>query len=99
MEYSQEDIVQEGKAFVIKDEKGERVAEITWMEPEEGDFIIANHTWVDDSLRGQGIAGMLLDRLVKETDQAGKKIKALCPYVVGRFKKEPEKFDFINADK
>ncbi|MDO4670967.1 MAG: GNAT family N-acetyltransferase [Aerococcus sp.] len=100
MAYSQEDIVKEGKAFVIKDDHGERLAEITWMVPEStNEVIIANHTWVDDSLRNQGIAGMLLDRMVQEADQAGQKIKALCPYVVRRFKEEPEKFDFINYDK
>lgn len=98
MTYSQSDIVQEGKAFVIKDDNGERIAEITWMVPAaETDVVIANHTWVDESLRGQGIADLLLQRLVQEMAANHKQIKALCPYVVRRF--QEDQFDFINYDK
>lgn len=41
----------------------QRIAEISYVWRSEHQ-IVANHTWVDDSLRGQGIARQLLDVLV-----------------------------------
>ena len=92
------EIVKENNAYVIRSDEGEKIAEITYS-PASEDFVIADHTFVDESLRGQGIAGKLLDHLVAEMSKEGKQIKALCPYVVRKFKENPEKYDAINFDK
>lgn len=85
--------------FAIFNEVGDkRIAEIEYQ-PKEDNTIVATHTWTDPSLRGQGVAGQLLDHLVADAETKGRKIKALCPYVVKKFKDEPEKYDHINADK
>lgn len=85
--------------FAIFNEAGDkRIAEIEY-EPKADDVIVATHTWTDPSLRGQGIAGQLVDHLVADAETKGLKIKALCPYVVQKFKDNPEKYDHINADK
>ena len=65
---------------------------------DENGKVIADHTFVDSSLRGQGVAGKLLDALVKDMHEQNKKIKASCSYVVKKFQ-EDSSFDFINAEK
>lgn len=59
---------------------GEKLlAEITFPETEKGIFCI-DHTFVDDSLRGQGIAGKLMELAVKEIESRDGKITATCSY-------------------
>lgn len=53
---------QTGEFFQV-DVSGKRIAEISYIWKDEH-HIVANHTWVDDSLRGQGVARQLLDILV-----------------------------------
>ncbi len=89
---------QAGNGYIAKNDKGDKVAEITYS-PAGEKFVIADHTYVSKELEGQGIAGKLLDHLVAEMDKQGKKIMPLCPYVVRKFEKEPEKYDFINYNK
>ncbi len=57
------DFVKTKNGFALNDENERMIAEITYA-PYGEDKVIANHTYVDSSLRGQGIAEMLLDRLV-----------------------------------
>lgn len=93
------EFVEIDNGFAVFDESGEkRIAEIEYQQTAD-DIIVATHTWVDPSLRGEGVAGKLLDRLVADSEEKGRKIKALCPYVVRKFNDEPEKYDEINADK
>ena len=84
--------------FVKYDENGRVIAEITYATTSNPNVVLANHTFVDSSLRGQGVAGKLLDVLVKDMADQNKKIKASCSYVVKKFQ-EDSSFDFINADK
>jgi Predicted acetyltransferase len=44
---------QKGEFFQLNAE-GERLAEMSYLWRDEH-TIVANHTWVDDSLRGQGV--------------------------------------------
>lgn len=44
-------------------------------------LVIADHTLVDDRLRGQGVAGALVERLIADARAAGQRIVPLCPYV------------------
>ncbi|MCZ0717996.1 GNAT family N-acetyltransferase [Aerococcus kribbianus] len=91
------DFTKQGNAYVLLNDDEEMIAEITYQD--KGDYVVADHTFVDPSLRGQGMAEKLLDHLVAEMAKEDKKIKALCPYVVDKFAKEPEKYDAINYDK
>ena len=48
--------------FFLNDAEGQRIAEITYVW-RDASTIVADHTWVDDCLRGQGVARQLsLDR-------------------------------------
>ena len=84
--------------FVKYDKSGRVIAEITYATTSNPNVVLADHTFVDSSLRGQGVAGKLLDALVKDMADQNKKIKASCSYVVKKFQ-EDSSFDFINADK
>jgi uncharacterized protein len=44
-------------------------------------LIIADHTSVPDSMRGLGVAGALVTRLIEDARAAGQRIVPLCPFV------------------
>ncbi len=68
---------------------GTMLAEVTFPEETEGTVQI-NHTFVDESLRGQGIAGMLLEQTARELKETHRKAHPTCSYAVGWFARHPE---------
>lgn len=61
-----------------------------------GDNVIAaTTTYVDESLRGQGIARKLLDELVAMARTENLKIFPICSYVASAFEKYPEYNDIL----
>ncbi|ARD49670.1 GNAT family N-acetyltransferase [Sporosarcina sp. P37] len=62
---------------------GKVIAEIEWSE--ENGIMTMTHTYVDDSLRGQGVAKKLLDQAAENAREKGLKMKAVCSYVVNAF--------------
>lgn len=83
--------------FYKNDNDGKTIAEITYV-PTGEDKVIADHTFVDPSLRGQGIAEQLVDRLVQEMKVENKTIIPVCPYVSSLFERKPEKYQKIAAE-
>lgn len=69
----------ESNRIFKEDENGKVIAEITFPETENGVFCI-DHTFVDDSLRGQGIAGQLVQLAVDNINEQGGKVTAACSY-------------------
>ena len=71
--------------FITKNEKivclenGKEVAEITFPEIEKGVFDI-NHTFVDESMQGRGLAAQLVRRAINEINLRGGEIKTSCSY-------------------
>jgi predicted GNAT family acetyltransferase len=59
-------------------QNGEEVGEVTF--PERDGVYVINHTFVDDRLRGQGIASELVRRAVETIEQRGGRVKATCSY-------------------
>ena len=57
---------------------GEEVGEVTF--PERNGVLVINHTYVDDRLRGQGIASELVRRAVEEIEKRGGRVEATCSY-------------------
>jgi Predicted acetyltransferase len=82
--------------FYQEDEDGNVIAEITYK-PLDENTVDADHTFVDPSLRGQGVAEQLVDRLVEQMETEGKKIQPTCPYVVNLFERKEEKYENIIA--
>ena len=72
MEY----ITEKNRIYVV--ENGKEVGEVTF--PERDDVYVINHTFVDDRLRGQGVASELVRRAVETIEQRGGRVKATCSY-------------------
>lgn len=69
---------------------GDKVlARITFPEREPGVCCI-EHTIVDDSLRGQGIAGQLVQRAVEAIQAMGCQVTATCSYAAHWLEKHPQ---------
>lgn len=58
--------------------------------------MIIEHTEVDESLKGQGIGGKLLDELVDYARKEGVKVIPLCPFAKAMFQKKEELRDILN---
>ncbi len=86
MQFQHKDNGQQGEFFTLND-AGQRIAEISYVWRNEN-TIVANHTWVDDCLRGQGVARKLLDVLVEFSRQKRLKIVPTCSYVDVMFKRD-----------
>ena len=81
-----------GEFFIERD--GRHIAEITYQYQNEA-TIVADHTWVDNSLRGQGVARQLLDVLVAFAREKQLKIVPTCSYVDVMFQREAEFADVL----
>ena len=55
------------------------IAEIEYEETSDGVYNIY-HTFVDESLRGQGVASQLVEEAVKDIKAKGGKVTATCSY-------------------
>lgn len=58
-------------------------------------LIIADHTFVPDSLRGTGVAQALVNRLIADAREKGQRIVPLCPFVRAQAQRHPEWADVI----
>ena len=54
-----------------------------------------NHTFVDDSLRGQGVASKIMEKTAKTIRSQNKKAKLTCSYAISWFNKHPEYNDIL----
>ena len=77
----------EGNRIFAAGEDGRVIAEVTFPEGPEGIFTI-DHTLVDDSLRGQGMAAKLVEAALAEIKSRGGKVQATCSYAVSYLRKK-----------
>ena len=82
------DFITEKDRIYATDPSGNVIAEVTF--PSEDGVSTIDHTFVDPSLRGEGIAGKLVklaaDKILAEDNM----IAATCSYAVAWFKRHPE---------
>jgi predicted GNAT family acetyltransferase len=64
-------------------------AELTFIVLDD-ERVLADHTFTPVDLRGRGIAGALVERLVADARREGFKIVPQCPYVVAQFERHPD---------
>ncbi|WP_068618189.1 GNAT family N-acetyltransferase [Paenibacillus tuaregi] len=82
------DTVQEGNAFVIK-ENGSVIAEVTFQAA--GDHtIVIDHTYVAEEMRGQKLAEDLIRRVVEYARESNQKIIPACSYADAQFRRHKE---------
>lgn len=75
--------------FYIGEDENNPIAQITWKDQDEH-TIIADHTYVSDELRGQGIAGKLFNKLIEFAQEENKKIIPECSYVKVKLERSTE---------
>ncbi len=62
------------------------------------DTIVADHTQVNKTLRGRGIANRLVERLVADARAGGYRIVPVCPYIKALFGRHPEWSDVMHEN-
>ncbi len=82
-----------GRIFAL-DESGRLLAEVTF--PRREGVAEIDHTFVDPSLRGQGVAGQLLQAAADTLRAQGLKARPTCSYAVRWFETHPEYADLLN---
>jgi hypothetical protein len=80
--------------FVIE-RHGQRVAELTYRRAPDGTRFVIDHTEVDPSLRGQGVARRLLDAAVAWARASGQRIVPSCPYARAEFARDASLHDVL----
>lgn len=73
-------------AFFIE-QNGNRIAELSYRTLNEN-TLDANHTFVDSSLRGQGIADKLYQAFIEFVDQNGYQVRPSCSYIESKMRRE-----------
>jgi predicted GNAT family acetyltransferase len=79
--------------YIMDDDKNV-IAEVTFPNVNEG-VVDINHTYVDGSLRGKGIADKLVNAAYDSIKEQEKKALLSCPYAVKWFDEHPEKNDIV----
>ncbi|MFU0833517.1 MAG: N-acetyltransferase domain-containing protein [Oscillospiraceae bacterium] len=79
------------------DQNHKVVAEVTFPEIRDG-IVDINHTFVDDSLRGQGVASRLLEETAKILRTEGKRAVLTCSYAKSWFARHKEFSDILVSD-
>lgn len=72
--------------FVIY-ENGQRAGRMTYEKQNENRILVA-HTNVDEEFSGRGLAGKLMDEMVKYARENKYKIVPACSYVQRKFEKD-----------
>ena len=78
----------------LENEVGDVIAKVTFPEVKPG-VVNLNHTFVDDSLRGQGIAGKLMEEAYNRIKAENKKVIPSCSYAVKWFEKNEAYRDIL----
>ena len=89
-------IIKENEIYV-NDENGKIIVRATFPFVAEK-VINVEHTFVDPSLRGQGIASLLMNEVYKNAKEKGYTVVNSCPYAVVWFKKNVDKQDVLNKN-
>ncbi len=82
----------EQNRIFTQSEAGTLLAEITFPATGENTVCI-DHTFVDGSLRGQGVAGQLMEAAVAALRATDRKAAASCSYAQRWFSEHPETAD------
>ena len=88
------DFEMEPSRIRLADTQGQTIAEVFFPEEQDG-IVNITHTFVDDSLRGQGVAGQLMEAVAMRLRREGKRARLTCSYAVRWFPAHPEFHDVL----
>ena len=80
--------ITESDRIYADDADGKLIAEVTF--PTKCGVSTIDHTFVDESLRGQNVASTLVKLAVEKILSDGNRIAATCPYAVKWLHRHPE---------
>lgn len=83
-------------AFFIE-QHGKRIAELAYGRTAAA-LVNIDHTEVDRSLRGQGVARQLLDAAVRWARESHTQLSATCSYALAQFAGDPSLSDVLSPD-
>lgn len=83
--------------IALMGEDGNILAKVTFPNI-DADTVDIDHTLVDDSLRGQGVAGQLMEAAAKKLQEDNKKAVLTCSYAVKWFDKHPEYSSLVRCN-
>lgn len=81
-----ETIIKEDRIELIQEDKA--VGKIEFVK--DGNELTITHTVVNPLFRGQGIAKILMEKVINEAKEKGLKIIPVCSYAVSYFEKNTE---------
>lgn len=82
------EFITEGDRIIATDDNDNIIAEVDF--PVQGDTAVITHTFVDPSLRGQGVAAQLIEAALQEIRDRGLKAEPVCSYARRYFAEHPE---------
>lgn len=86
--------IHESNKIYSTDQNNHMVAVVTF--PKVSDTVVnIDHTFVDSSLRGQGVAGKLMEEAVSHLRENDLKARLSCSYAVKWFEEHPECRDVL----
>lgn len=88
------EIRQGNNKFYIGASEEDFDAEITYKLVNNNELLV-DHTFVDSSLRGQGIARKLVDEVINKARTEGLLINPVCPYVKDVMEKDSSTHDVL----
>lgn len=89
------DFIHNLNQIAVYDSKNQLIAEVTFPDLDTG-IVNIDHTFVDESLRGQGVAGQLMEEAAKEIRSQNKKARLTCSYSVKWFQSHSEYQDILS---
>ena len=92
------EFIEEPNRIYAKDAEGAVIAEITFPERRAG-VVEIDRTFVSDTLRGQGVAGELMQACYDRLRADGKKAVPTCSYAVRWFESHPQEADVLAGEK
>lgn len=90
------ELIYESNRIYGRNDAGEVIAEVTFP-ARDADTVDIDHTFVDQSLRGQGAANQLLLSAAEQIRAQGKKAVVTCSYAVRWFDTHPEHADLLKG--
>lgn len=81
---------EQGGEFFILDEQQNKIAKLTYFY-ETPQRINANHTYVSEVLRGQGVADKLYNALIDFVEQHKLSLNPTCSYIARKWERSQSK--------
>lgn len=83
---------------IYYEQEGRTLAEITFPALDDTTVNI-DHTFVDECLRGQGVAGRLMEPAAAELERTGRKAVATCSYARRWLENHPDQAEKLQRKK